>query len=365
MLHAGTGGHVLEFTSADHAAIAHGVFVLDGAADDIADDFHVAVRVRPETHARHHEVIVDDAQAAVTHPARIMILREAERVITIQPTVIGVASFIGTANRFHVTTMRAVPVLRKYHVSCLTITNSYAQKTNVRASIQNLKCVIKSAGAPKQITQQPFDGDPGHYRRLCDLGGAAPSGADLVDYALDMKYMELQPELLRYLTPVLLTAWGKNLFEGSEVGYCGFAEEFWAALLTGGALTKVFTEAERDAFIAYMRDSVLDRLDAEKSLRFSGMDASPYRWVDALVSYGTLSSDLEALWTEWWEMKTQGHAIASFQYASALMYEDQKNPVFDAWTKDKGGGPPALHASGAMVFSVSWKQENIVFLKKL
>jgi hypothetical protein len=233
----------------------------------------------------------------------------------------------------------------------------------VRASIQNLKCFIKSAGAPKQITQQPFDGDPGHYRRLCDLGDAAPSGADLVDYALDMKYMELQPELLRYLTPVLLTAWRRNLFEGAQASYAGFIEEFWAALLTGSALTKVFTEAERDAFISYMRESILDRLDFEESLHFSGMGASPYFWVQALVSYGTLFSDVEILWTEWWQMKTQGHAIATFQYASALMYEDQKNPVFDAWTKDKGGGPPALHASGAMVFSVSWKQENIVFLK--
>ena len=233
----------------------------------------------------------------------------------------------------------------------------------MRASIQNIKSVIKSAGVPTQITQQPFDYDPKHYRRLCDLGDAAANGSDLVDYALDMQYMELQPELLRYLTPVLLTAWRKDLFEGSVAGYGGFVEQFWPALMKGKALNKVFSEVERSAFIAYMRDSILDRLDAEALLYFSGMSAAPYQWVQALVSYGTLFSDVETLWTEWWQMKTSGHAVSSFQYASALMYEDNKNPVFDAWTQDKGGGPPALWACGAMMFDVGWKKENLDFLK--
>ena len=40
------------------------------AAQDVGDDFHVAMRMRAEAHARHHEIVVDDAQAAVTHPLR-------------------------------------------------------------------------------------------------------------------------------------------------------------------------------------------------------------------------------------------------------------------------------------------------------
>ncbi len=175
--------------------------------------------------------------------------------------------------------------------------------------------------------------------------------------------MELQPELLRYLTPVFLTAWRKDLFEGSVAGYGGFVEQFWPALLKGGALTKVFSEAERSAFIAYMRDSIWDRLDAEASLHFSGMGASPYQWVQTLVSYGALFSDVETLWTEWWQTKTSGHAIAAFQYASALMYEDDKNPVFEPWTRDQGGGPPALWHCGGIMFDVGWREGNLRFLK--
>jgi hypothetical protein len=236
-------------------------------------------------------------------------------------------------------------------------------KMNTRASVHDVTRVIKSGGVPKQITQQPADCDPGHYQRLCNLGGSQPDAIDLVDYVLDMKYMELQPELLRYLTPVLLTAWRQDLFEGSTAKYGGFVEQFWPALLEGSALTKVYSKVERNAFTAYLRNSILDRLDAEESLHFSGMEASPYDWVQALVSYGTLFPDVEILWTEWWQMKTPGHAVAAFQYASALMYDDTKNPVFDSWTPDKGGGPPALWDCGAMMFGVGWKKKNLAFLK--
>ena len=259
--------------------------------------------------------------------------------------------------------MRAVFDLGKYHVSCLTITLSYAQKKNVRASIQNIKSVIKSAGVPTQITQQPFDFDPKHYRQLCELGDSKPSGSDLADYALDMEYMELQPELLRYLTPILLVAWREDLFEGSVAGYAGFVEEFWLALLKGDALNKVFSKVERDAFVAYMRNSILDRLDAEELLHFSGAGAPPYSWIRQFVYYGTLFSDIEIIWNEWWHMKKPGQAIAAFQYVSVLMYEADKNPVFDPWTRDKGGGSPALWGGYIMTDDIGWKKENLDFLK--
>jgi hypothetical protein len=233
----------------------------------------------------------------------------------------------------------------------------------MRASLQELKKIIKSEGIPKQITQQPFDHYPGHYRRLCELRGAEPVAADLVDYALDMQYMELQPELLRYLTPVLLQAWSKDLFEGRQ-RYGGFVEQFWPALLNGKALHAVFSRTEREAFVAYMRNSILDRLDAETSLRFSGMAASPYSWVQALVAYGTLFRDVEELWAEWWNLKTPGLAIAAFQYSSALMYEEDKNPIFDPWTADRGGGPPALWHCGALMYDVGWRTENLLFLQR-
>jgi hypothetical protein len=54
-----------------------------------------------------------------------------------------------------------------------------------------------------------------------------------------MQYMDLQPELLRYLTPILLAAWREDLFDAGKAGYAGFVEQFWSALLKGKALSKV------------------------------------------------------------------------------------------------------------------------------
>ena len=254
--------------------------------------------------------------------------------------------------------------LGKYHVSCLSITYRHTQKS-VRASIQDVTEVIKSAGIPKQITQQPFDGDPGHCRRLCNLVSTDPLAADLYDYALDMTYMKLQPELLRHLTPILLAAWRKDLFERNLAGYRGFVEQFWTALLNGKILHNIYSEGERHAFITYIRNSILDRMDGGNLLHFSGMGASPYRWIHTLAAYGIVFADVEILWTEWWQIKTPGHAIAAFQYASVLMYEEAKNPVFHAWTQDKGGGPPELWECGTMMFDVGWKKENLDFLKSI
>ena len=98
MLHAGASGHVLHVTRLDDAAIAHRILVLQRAAQDVGDDLHVAVRMLAETHARHHKIVVDDAQAAEAHPLRIVIIREAEGVITVQPAMFGVAPFICFSN---------------------------------------------------------------------------------------------------------------------------------------------------------------------------------------------------------------------------------------------------------------------------
>jgi hypothetical protein len=235
----------------------------------------------------------------------------------------------------------------------------------MRASLQAVSNALKSSRVPKTIHQQPFDYDPGHYQRLCHLEGNRPSPADLIDYALDMTYMEIQPDLLRHLMPMLLEAWRQDLFEGEVAKFGGFVEYFWPALLRGKALHGCLSDTERHGVARFMRDTILDRLDAEDSLAFSGMRASPYGWIYSLASFGVVFADIESLWTEWWQMKTSGHAIAAFQYASALLYEEDKNPVFAPWTQDKGGGPPCLWECGCHIYGAGWREENLQFLRRI
>src|SRR5437667_5670741 len=82
--------------------------------------------MRSETHPRHHQVIIDHAQAAEAHPLRVMIIREAESVISIQPAVFGVAPLISFSYFHHGDTMHPNSRAVKDHVSCLSITKGYA-----------------------------------------------------------------------------------------------------------------------------------------------------------------------------------------------------------------------------------------------
>ncbi len=234
----------------------------------------------------------------------------------------------------------------------------------MRASLNAVAEGLGSSRVPAEIRQEPFDYDPGHYARICSLDGNRPNAGDLIDYSMDMTYMELQPDLLRHLLPVLLEAWRIDLFEGDGAGYTGFVAYFWPALLQVKVLSKGLTETEWTLINRFIRDTILDRLDAETSLSFSGMGASPYQWIYALGAFGVVFDDIESLWIEWWRTKTQGHAVAAFQYASALLYEKDKNPVFAPWTRDKGGGPPCLWECGCHIYHKGWQEENIQFVRR-
>ena len=64
MPHAAAGAHALHIAGPDGGAIAHRVLVRKLARQHIADDLHVAMRVRAEARARLHAVFVDDPQGA-------------------------------------------------------------------------------------------------------------------------------------------------------------------------------------------------------------------------------------------------------------------------------------------------------------
>ena len=47
-------------------------------------------------------VVVDHAQIAEAHPLGIVVIGEGERVIRVQPAVVGVAPFVCFSNRHHI-----------------------------------------------------------------------------------------------------------------------------------------------------------------------------------------------------------------------------------------------------------------------
>ena len=101
MRDAGSGADALQVAGLEHAFVAHAVAVLKGAAQDVGDDFHVAVRVRAEPATTGDRVVVEDSQAAKTHPLRVVIVCKGERVMRVQPTMVGMPAFFAFPNRYH------------------------------------------------------------------------------------------------------------------------------------------------------------------------------------------------------------------------------------------------------------------------
>ena len=108
VLDARAGGHVLNLAGPDDAAIAHRVLVFERAAQNVSDDFHVAVRMRAKAAAARDDVVIDDAKRAESHVLRVVIIRKRKCEMRIQPAVVDVAAFPGFADGDHMCWMTSL-----------------------------------------------------------------------------------------------------------------------------------------------------------------------------------------------------------------------------------------------------------------
>lgn len=230
------------------------------------------------------------------------------------------------------------------------------------ANIQNVVRVFGFPNAPSVITQEPFDDDPSHYHRLC-LCRANPDPMDLYSYADDLMYQDIQTDLFRYLLPICLSAWQKDLMASHKSEYLGFVEQFSGALARHNGFKGILKPSEHEAVSDFMCHTILDKIDQERELCFSGMGASPYSWIDSIGSHGMAFTSIGDLWNEWWGCGTLGRACGVLQYASVLIYPDDENPIFTPWTPERGGGAPTLWETNSHIFDLAWLPENSDFLR--
>jgi hypothetical protein len=218
--------------------------------------------------------------------------------------------------------------------------------------------------APDRVWQKPFDYDAGHLHRLAALApGASAEPDDLVAYALDFKYEKIQKDLFLHVLPFCLRAWREDL--AAPFGrYETFVDEFYPALLRGGVFDGELTDGQASAVGDFMRRAIVAQIDGQRTLSFKGSKSSVYAWFHALSTYGLLRSDIDKLWSAWWSVDTDGRALAAAQYVSCLIYDETANPVFDAWTREHGGGPPCLWHYRGHVLEERWRDENLALLER-
>ena len=243
------------------------------------------------------------------------------------------------------------------------------QQTAIFPPTDALALVRRAFGDPTPLAsdgvwQKPFDYDTAHLHRLAVLSpDASAEPEDLVAYALDFKYEQIQKDLFLHVLPFCLRAWHEDLT--SPFGrYEAFVDEFYPALLRGGVFDGVLNQREAAAVGDYMRDAILAQIDAQQTLSSKGSKAPVYAWFHALSTYGLLRPDIETLWSTWWSVGTVGRALAAAQYASCLIYDETANPVFDAWTREHGGGPPCLWHYRGHVLEERWRDPNLEMLER-
>src|SRR5262245_32847828 len=88
---AGPCAHYLNVARLGAAFIAEAVLMRDRARADIGDDLHVGMRVRRKAGMGGDLVVVPDAQSPVSHPLGVVIAREREMVLGLEPAMVGAA----------------------------------------------------------------------------------------------------------------------------------------------------------------------------------------------------------------------------------------------------------------------------------
>ena len=92
-----SGAHQLNLAGLQRPAVAEAVAMRQGTLQHVAENFHVAVRMRAEALSAGDAIVVDDPQRPEAHVGGIEVIGKRERVLRLQPAVIGLAAFLGLA----------------------------------------------------------------------------------------------------------------------------------------------------------------------------------------------------------------------------------------------------------------------------
>src|SRR5262245_4321580 len=103
--------HPLDLAGADDRSRPHAVLVLELSFEDVGDDLHVPVRMRPEPLSWLHPVVVDDAEDPEPHLLRVVIVTERKRVPAVEPAEIRSSSILRAPDRDHRWPPGAVPAV--------------------------------------------------------------------------------------------------------------------------------------------------------------------------------------------------------------------------------------------------------------
>jgi len=84
----------LNVTTLQDLEVAHGIFVLQLAGDNVGEDLHFTVSVCAKAFAWVNPILIDDTERSERLEFRVPVVRERESVESLQPSVVGMSSFV-------------------------------------------------------------------------------------------------------------------------------------------------------------------------------------------------------------------------------------------------------------------------------
>ena len=246
----------------------------------------------------------------------------------------------------------------------------YLIAVTMRISWDRARRIFSYPNPPSEVWEKQFDYNDDGLRRLATTQWDQINFDDLWYYYHDLAYVELQPEVFRYLFPVCLMDWYTSLLANES---CSHGDsEFHRGVWHGRALERMATPDQRNGILAFFRDGFLDRLDLEASPPRFDSDRIPCVWLARLNSLATIVPCIEMIWEAWWSLETPGQALAALKYCAGLSYFDDENPYLSkavgkaqelGRTLGTGGAGCIYWASDAMIHDVGWLPENLSFLR--
>lgn len=227
----------------------------------------------------------------------------------------------------------------------------------MRVTLKQVRQIFGNPSPPTTIWQQQFDGEQAALEALTRMDWQKMTIPDLTIYIEDLVYVDLQPDLFRYLFPACLLCWHNTLMQNTGQGYVAL-EYFHRAVSKPQKWEKMVSQKQRKAVYEFFQDSFLDRMEAERGFIYNGSSTPAYEWIYRLNALGYMGPIIEPLWKDWWKFDHPGKAVSAMMYATGLIYLKGENPIFREWTPQEGGGGPYLSETEQI-----WLPENLEFLK--
>lgn len=240
----------------------------------------------------------------------------------------------------------------------------------MRVTLQQIQDVLGPAPKPAAVTQRQFDGHNDKLYEMSKLDWENIPHYYFDYYFYDLAYVDLQKDLFRHVFPACLNYWYGTLMENKPAG--GF-RDFHYGMMRGDIVNKMLTAEERERLNDFYCDAYLDRIEdqqgliyeTEKKHKRDTIGQSAYAWIARLNSLGIVAPVIERIWRQWWALDSAGKAYCAIMYASGLVYLKGENPIYPAWTRERGGGGPYLAEHDSTLFDWAWRDDNLDFLSSV